>query len=246
MPSITATFETAKYREGGVIAIPLNFAENVIVPSKSICRITRVSGSDLTGVNYRIIGKERAFEVVVEVPPDRKGSFSVEITGTVLNPSTREWDTVTVAASTVTYDTRVPRIVDYDIPADYTAGEKFDVKLDVGIVATGLHANNVQDVFILEGAANLMGTPTPYKWTGTKPPDLQEVLPDDLTSTDWTALESPDANLPRTQENNFDETGDQWHGESGRYFLVRWTVSENTTGVFNMTLREGMLRGPVA
>lgn len=246
MPAITATFGTAKYREGGVIAIPLNFAADVIVPSKSICRITHVSGSDLTGVNYRIIGKGRAFEVVVEVPPDRKGSFAVSITGTVLNPSTREWDTVTVTASTVTYDTRIPRIVDYDIPADYTPGEKFDVKLDVGIVATGLHANNVQDVFILEGAANLMGTPTPYKWTGTEPPNLQAVLPDDLTSTDWTALESPDANLPRTKENNFDEAGEQWHGESGQYFLVRWTVSENTTGVFNMTLREGMLRGPVS
>ena len=244
MASITATFGTVEYREGGVIAIPLNFAADAIVPSKSICRITRVSGSDLIGVNYRITGKKRAFEVVLEVPPDRKGSFSIAINATVLNASTRKWDTVTVAAKTITYDTRIPRIVNYDIPPDYTVGEKFDVKMDVGIVATGLHANNVQDVFILEGAANMMGTPTPYKWTGTKPPNLQTVLPDDLTSTDWQQLKSPPAGTPTPGSNNFDADG-QWHGESGRYFLVRWTVSKGTTGVFNMTLRENSIRGPV-
>ena len=256
---ITATFGTVEYRDSGVIGIPLTFdGADVIVPSKSICQITPVSNADLTGVNYRVIGKARAFEVVVEMPPDRKGSFSVDIiTGTVLNASTSKWDTVTVAAKTVTYDTRIPRIIAYDIPENYTAGEKFDVKIDVGVVATGLHLNNVQDVFILEGAANLMGTPTPYKWIGKntdntpKKPNLQADVVDEVSidksmiGENWQRLAGPDANLPRTAENDFDETGEQWHGEAGQYFLIRWeSVAEGTTGIFNMTLREGMLRGP--
>lgn len=247
MPAITATFGTTKYREGGVIAIPLNFAADVIVPSKSICRITRVSGSDLAGVNYRIIGKTRAFEVVVEVPPDRKGSFAIAMTGTVLNPSTREWDTVTVTASTVTYDTRIPRIVDYDIPADYTVGEKFDVRVAYNVLVTGLSDNNVHQVFLFEGAADTMGTPTPYKWTGDTPPDFEMPVPDDLTGTDWQQLQSPPAGVPTTAENDFDENG-FWHGAAnqGQYFLIRWTVQEGTTGIFSMTPRVGMLRGPVA
>ncbi len=247
MPAITATFGTTKYREGGVIAIPLNFAADVIVPSKSICRITRVSGSDLAGVNYRIIGKTRAFEVVVEVPPDRKGSFAVAMTGTVLNPSTREWDTVTVTASTVTYDTRVPRIVDYDIPADYTPGKKFDVRVAYNVLVTGLSDNNVHQVFLFEGAADTMGTPTPYKWMGDTPPDFEVPVPDDLTGTDWQQLQSPPAGVPTTAENDFDENG-FWHGAAnqGQYFLIRWTVQEGTTGIFSMTPRVGMLRGPVA
>ena len=229
MPAITATFGTAKYREGGVIAIPLNFAENVIVPSKSICRITRVSGSDLTGVNYRIIGKGRAFEVVVEVPPDRKGSFSVAITGTVLNPSTREWNTVTVTASTVTYDTRIPRIVDYDIPADYTVGEKFDVILQFDPAATFddpvAAFNNTDatflDFFIFEGAD--LGTPNLYRKTDNTFPTLP--LPTEL-GTDWTQ--------------------DNLQTEEATIYLLRWeAVQEGAVGVFNLTLKPGAVRGPV-
>lgn len=229
MPAITATFGTTKYREGGVIAIPLNFAADVIVPSKSICRITHVSGSDLAGVNYRIIGKARAFEVVVEVPPDRKGSFAVAMTGTVLNPSTREWDTVTVAASTVTYDTRVPRIIDYDIPADYTVGEKFDVILQFDPAATFddpvahfAHKDATYlDFFIFEGAD--LGIPKLYRKTDNMFPTLP--LPTDL-GTDWTQ--------------------DDLQTEEATIYLLRWeAVQEGAVGVFNLTLKSGVVRGPV-
>lgn len=234
---VTATFGTVEYREGGVIAIPLNFAVDVIVPSKSICRITRVSGSDLTGVNYRIIGKGRAFETIIEVPPDRKGSFSVAMTGTVLN-TLREWDTVTVAASTVTYDTRVPRIVNYDIPAEYQIGEPFSVRVALNVPVTGWHANNTfteGGIFLPEGA--YLGAELPYKWTGTSPPDFTVPVPDDLTNTDWQLLATP----PGGHQG-------EWHGAEGQYFMIRFSeVDENATGIFQMTLREeNPLRGPVS
>ena len=247
--AINATLGTVEYRENGIIAVPVTFPENVIAPSKSIFEITYVSGDALTDIEYRLVGQDTAFAVVIEMPLDRKGSFQIAANGDVLKVSTGVWENLSIATpKTVSYNTIVPRLVDYDIPADYTPGAIFDVRIAFNVLVTGLHLNNVQDVFVLEGAANLMGTPTPYKWTGATPSDLraflQAAVPDDLTGTDWQQLASPPAGNPTPGMSNFDEDG-QWHGETGQYFLVRWTVDANTTGIFNMTLREGMVRGPI-
>ena len=242
--NVNASFGTVEYRNNGAIAVPITFAESVIVPSKSICEITRVSGDDLVGVNYRIIGENTDFEIIFEVPPDRVGSFSISAVGDVFKRSSGVWDNVVVEDVVVNYSTTVPRIVDFDIQSEFEPGEVFDVKIAFNTIITGIHANNIQDVFILEGAANVMGTPTPYKWTGMQPPNLQEAVPSDLTGTDWQQLAPPPAGNPTPGMNGFDDDG-QWHGVSGQFFLVRWMVDANTTGIFNMTLREGMLRGPI-
>ena len=244
---INATLGTVKYREGGVIAVPVTFPENVIAPSKSVFEITRVSGDALTAIEYRLVGQNTAFELIVEVPPDRSGSFQVAANGDVFKVSSSVWDDVVATAITVNYNTTVPHIVDYDIPANYTPGQHFDVRIAFNVLVTGLHANNVQDVFVLEGAANMMGTPTPYKWTGSTAPNLQAAVPDDLSGTDWEQLVAPPAGTPTPGTNGFDDDG-QWHGSAneGQYFLVRWTVQEGTTGIFSMTLRSGTVRGTVA
>lgn len=248
---VNATFGTVEYREGGGIVVPLTFGENVIAPSKSIFEITHVSGDALTDIEYRLVGQNTAFKLIFEVPPDRKGSFQVAANGDVFKVSSGTWENLVITSKTVNYNTSVPRIVDYDIPENYTPGAKFDVRIAYNVQVTGLSDNNVHQVFILEGAANVMGTPTPYKWTGTKPSDLraflQEDLPDDLTSTDWQQLQSPPTGVPTTAANLFDENG-FWHGAAneGQYFLIRWIVDANTTGIFNMTPRDGMLRGPIS
>lgn len=247
--AVNATFGTVVYRDGGEIAVPVTFAAQVIAPSKTIFGISHVSGDPLQGIDYRLIGKDTAYCLVFEVPPDRSGRFRIAADGDVLLP-TGSWTNVTATPKTVNYGTLVPRIVDFDVPSDYTPGKNFDVRLAYNVRVTGLSDNNVQQVFILEGAANMMGTPTPYRWTGAKPSDLraflQETLPDDLSSTDWQQLQSPPAGVPTTAENNFDGNG-FWHGAAneGQYFLVRWTVQEGTTGIFSMTPRVGMLRGPI-
>ena len=239
------TFGTVEYRDGGEIAMPVTFPEPVIAPSKSVFEITRVSGDALTDVEYYLIGQNTDFEVVIEMPPDRRGSFQIAANGDVLL-ATGSYDNVTATAKTVAYATIVPRIVDYDIPANYTPGENFDVRLAYNVRVTGLSDNNVHQVFLFEGAADTMGTPTPYKWTGNTPPDFEVPVPDDLTGTDWQQLQSPPAGVPVTAENDFDENG-FWHGAAneGQYFLVRWTVQEGTTGIFSMTPRRGTVRGPI-
>ena len=244
---VTATFETVEYRGNGVISVPVTFGENVIAPSKSIFEITHVSGDALTDIEYRLIGQNTAFELIFEIPPDRKGSFQVAANGDVFKVSSRAWDNVTATPKTVSYNTIVPRIVDYDIPENYTPGENFDVRIAYNVKVTGLSDNNVQQVFLLEGAADTMGTPTPYKWTGDTAPDFEVPVPDDLTETDWQQLQSPPADVPTTAENDFDANG-FWHGAAneGQYFLIHWTVQEGTTGIFSMTPRDGTVRGPIS
>ena len=246
--AIPTTLGTVEYRENGGIAVPVTFPENVIAPSKSIFEITYVSGDALTDIEYRLVGQNTAFEVVIEVPPDRKGVMRLSMLGSVLKSGTGEWDSVTATAVEVPYGTIVPRIVDFDIPAQYAPGTNFDTRLAYNTRVTGLSLNNVQDVFLLEGAAEFM-TPTPYKWIGSTPPDFTTAVPDDLTGTNWQRLQPPPA-LPanqRTAENDFDADG-FWHGvaNEGQYFLIRWLVGAGTVGIFSMTPRIGIgIRGRV-
>ena len=261
--AINATFGTVEYREGGVIAIPLAFPADVIVPSKSVCQITHISGSDLTGVTHRVIGKGRAFEVVFAVPPDRSGRFQISAVGDVLKTSTNIFDNVVATPITVMYATMVPEIGDFDIPASYALGSPVDIFVAYNIIVTGWNANNTitnPGIFELEGAD--LGTPSAYKWVGSSVPDfktLSRMMPNlrnntgqydinannaALLNLGWQVLDTPPAGVPATEDNNFDDDG-TWHGESGQYFLVRFSNPQEP-GIFNLTERPGIVRGPVS
>ena len=243
--AINATLGTVEYRENGIIAVPVTFPENVIAPSKSIFEITHVSGDALTDIEYRLVGQDTAFAVVIEMPLDRKGSFQIAANGDVLKVSTGVWENLSIATpKTVSYNTIVPRLVDYDIPADYSPGSPVDIRVGYNIIVTGWNANNTitnPGNFELEGAN--LGTPLPYKWVGSSPPDFDEPVPADLTGTDWQLLATPPGGQP-TPENNFDDDGN-WHGESGQYFLVRFPDPQEV-GIFNLRERVGIVRGPVS
>ena len=107
--NVNATFGTVTYRDGGVIAVPVTFAKAVIAPARSIFQLTRVSGDYLEGVAYRLVGEGTAYTLIIEVPPDKKGSLQVACHGYVLQADTRLWDDITCTAITVTYNMRVPR-----------------------------------------------------------------------------------------------------------------------------------------
>ena len=180
--NVTVTFGTVASRDGGVLAIPVTFAKAVIAPARSIFTLTRVSGDYLEGVAYRLVGEGTAYTLIIEVPPDRKGSLQVACDGYVVQADTGLWDDITCTVITVTYDTYQPFVFDQDVPAIYEANKRFYVRIAMNVIASGLHLNNVQDVFILEGAANTMGTPTPYKWVGASPPNLHADMPEGVAS----------------------------------------------------------------
>ena len=239
-----ATIRTVEYRDGGVIAVPVTFAENVIAPSKSIFEITHVSGDALTDIEYRLIGQNTAFELIFEIPLDRKGSFRVSASGDVFKSTTGTWSNVvmTPAMLTVNYSTIKPRIVNWDIPANYDRGVPVDIRIAYNVPVTGWNLNNIQNkIFILEGAN--LGSDLPYKWTGDSPPNFNDPVPADLTDTDWELLDAPPPGAS-TEKRGFDANG-QWHGEEAQYFLIRFPDPQEV-GIFNLTPRDGGVLGPIS
>lgn len=249
--NIAVTFGEIDYRDAGIIVLPLTFAENVIAPSKTVFPVTRVSGADVSDMAYYIVGEDADYELIFDVPSDRAGSFSVGAEGYVLKASSGVRDNVVnsqaLADRTISYSTIEPRIVDYEIPANYTLGVPLHVLVEYNIPVTGWNLNNVYEIFLFEGAK--LGQGTPYKWIGANPPDIHAPVTGELSmdknfiGTDWKKLTQPLASLPKTAENGFD--GDIWHGEEGQYFLIRFDNPQEV-GIFNMTPREGRVRGPIS
>lgn len=233
--NISVTFGQVAYRDGGEIVVPVTVAEPVIVNAKTVFPITSVDDSDLSGIAYVLLGEDDTYELIVTVPPDRRGSFQISADGNVWKVATGTWDNIVATPLTVAFNTAVPQIVDFDIPAFFEAGKKFYVRVALNTLVTGWHLNNTfTEIFIEEGAR--LGTPLPYKWVGTAAPDIHAPLPDPLPS-DWQLLASPPG-------------GHQgpWHGEEGQYFLIEFSqVPDTAVGNYQMSLRpNSSLRGPVS
>ena len=256
--TVDANWGTVDYLEDGRIVLPVVFGEDIAYLHETDFTLEKVEGDEPWEVieDYWLVQRadaggnvdDRTFYLYFQMLPDKKGKFRVSLTGYVWKTATTIRDDVMIDPIEVAYGYIVPRIVDFDIPAQYAPGTNFDTRLAYNTRVTGLSLNNVQDVFLLEGAAEFM-TPTPYKWIGTSPPDFTMAVPDDLTGTNWQILQSPPA-LPanqRTAENDFDADG-FWHGTAneGQYFLIRWLVDAGTVGIFSMTPRIGIgVRGRV-
>ena len=228
--NVNASFGTVEYRNNGAIAVPITFAEAVISPSKTICEISHVSGDNLTGVNYRLLGENTDYELVFDIPPDRTGSFRIDTTGDVFKVITHVWDNVIITPVTINYDTRVPFIENFDIPSEFSAGEVFDVVLQFSVPVTfvspqekfGSPDATFLDHFIFEGAD--LGLPNIYVSSSDTFPTLP--IPETLPSN-WSILSTA--------------------SDESKIYLIRFAeVPDTATGIFNLTLKEGSVRGPVS
>ena len=232
--SVAATFGTVAYRDNGVLAVPVTFAKAVLAPAKSIFQITRGSGDALTDMRYRLVGEGTAYELIFEIPPDRNGRFRIACDGDVLQKGTLLWDNIACSQKTVTYDTRVPFIENYDIPASYVHGEKFDVVLQFNVPVTfispkekfGSDDATYLDHFIFEGAD--LGLPTLYRKKNNTYPtgDIGTVSDTDPAppTADWG---DPSTVIP------------------SEIYLLRYAqVNTSAVGIFNITLKAASVRGP--
>lgn len=256
--NIAATFGTVEYRDGGIVVLPITFAENLIAPSKTVFQFNDAdsnAGDGVSGIeSYYLVGEDDEYELVIQIAEDRSGRFVVSTDGYVLKASSKVWDNVVtnqaLADRTFAYSTAKPDLIDYEIPANYNFGEKFYVLVEFATVVTGWHLNNtVTQIFIEEGAR--IGTPTPYKWIGANPPDIHAPVSGELSTdkrfigTDWERLSAPPEGTPTPGMNGFSDDGKEWHGEEAQYFLISYEVSATARGVFNLSLRQpSILRGP--
>ena len=167
--TISVTFGTVDYRDGGAVVLPVTFGENVVAPSKTIFQFadpTRDAGDGIAGIEgYYLVGEDAAYELVVQASADKQGRFVVSVDGYVLKASSGIFDNVSngqaVADRTVAFDTRAPVIVDYDIPANYSLGAPVDVRVAFNVLVTGWHVNNtLTEIFIEEGVR--LGTALPF------------------------------------------------------------------------------------
>ena len=85
---IKLDFGELEYRENGEIILPATFDENVIVLAKTTFFVRHVSGN-IDGVDYIILGENKEFELVFDVPATQKGSFRVDPSGQILKVDTQ-------------------------------------------------------------------------------------------------------------------------------------------------------------
>ena len=130
-------------------------------------------------------------------------------------------------------------IVDTDIPATYTPGHNFDVRVKFRVDVLGWHQDNTKVVWQFDGA-NLDEVDV-YKWTGASDPDFSAAVPDDLSGTDWVLLARPPINELNSDGEWFDAAGN-WLGDVAQFFLLRFgAIPTGTQGLFSMraNLQEG-------
>lgn len=221
VPDADVSGGTVDYRDDGVIGIPITLSDPAIAPNRTAFALFEATGYALADVDFYFQGQNTDYELIIVNPPDRKGSFRVELAGQVFNQTTGVWQLPTFQPLTIDYDTTVPLIDNYDIPANYEPDQRFDIRFSFNVPITGLDSSDIPNAFVLEGAN--LGSPTLYRWTDTTPPDFTTAQPDSLTN--WDEV-SPD--------------------EEGQYFLMRFdSVLSNASGIFNLSLKEGVVRGPV-
>lgn len=124
------------------IDCPINFLEDVLYFSKTDCDLTKFFGSDIFDFDYYFLGELRSFLLSVRPQPGRLGAFILDITGDVLKSQTQTRDNVTITPILVPYNSRTPRIIDYESPAELEAGT-WDVRLELDIADVGLDTDNL-------------------------------------------------------------------------------------------------------
>ena len=259
---VQMTFGEVDYRRNGVVVVPVTFRKSVIIPSKTIFIIENLKkvvpvfkdaeAPNFGDIEYLLLGKGADWELHFKIPENLIGSFDISVVGSVLVSGAYASVKASPVSKSVSFYNVEPVVLAYDVPSKYRFGENFDVKVAFNATITGWHLDNTfTEIWIEEGAR--LGKPTPYKYVGADPSDVQAFLQEDLSALDdaelkekgWQKLAAIDASLPKTAENHFD--GDFWHGEEGKIFMFRIEVTNaDASGIAQFALRpDNPIRGPV-
>ena len=106
--AVSATWGTPDYSVGEAqVALPITFAADVVISSPSIFSFTPVApltDADFVGKGFdaTINGDGTDWILTITLPLDIQGSIEIDAVGEVFKESTMVYDTVTIAALTVT------------------------------------------------------------------------------------------------------------------------------------------------
>ena len=233
---VMASWGELEYREGGEIVLPVVFAEDIAYLHKTDFTLSRVAGDEVWEVieDYWLVervGVARTFYLHFKIAPNKRGQFSVDLTGYVWKTATVVRDDVRIDPITVAYATIEPEIVDERVKRT-TVDDNHD-RID-WIIQWNVHCtiNDPREEFgdlqaqfadFLDYQGEDLDPPNFYRLVGVDG-DFPEVpLPDDLPSTDWT-----DQNLIT---------------EEATIYLLRWGRVLKGTDV-NVKIKAPLVRGP--
>ena len=174
------------------------------------------SGDDIEDITYSISGSAFTYTIAIQLPPDKKGVFTITASGNVILSLGGTKDTISPSPISITYDTTEtvePVVENIDMPAEITTGN-LDILIDFNTEVVGLSVNS----FIFTGLDDI---PTPTILYATTPDPI--VSP---PATDRTLTGSPP--------------------QGARFYLLRFTFAEIPTGTLNIALEKGGARAYTA
>ena len=238
------------------IEVDVVFEEALIFLYKENFTLEVISGDRLDDIEYYLIGSGADYKLIFVPKKDISGVFEIGFIGEVTKENGLVMEEVVFANIQVQYNTKIPNLIDYEIPASVIEGV-WDVYFEYDEEITGVNI----DKFIQEGA-NLFA-PAIYRYIGSGVIDIH-ASPTPQTASDvnsisdlndvegdWVKLDidsgvSPNENEISSAANaDFEDDGNT---TPSRYFLLRFVNTQShidsITGSYNLTIPPGTVRGP--
>ena len=250
------------------IVVPIQFSENVLFLTKEHFDITKeyttvgIVSDIIDDIEYYLLGMNRDYQLVFIPKIDRIGVVGIDLNKSIIKEfellSTMEFATDFIPIN-FTYDTRIPKLVDWDILPIITEGI-WDLYLEFDIESTGL----IKDKLLQEGAD--LGDYVIYRWNGVSIPDYKknsasygndrasivdefafidgdnpsfDTLLDEVG--DWIKLTTTSGETPNIDEISYGNT------VPTMFYMIRHInrqVHVDAGGIYNLTLLQDAVRGP--
>ena len=222
-----------EYEDNLRIRIPTTFASeesghtDIVGLSRTDFGLHRLLGDDIFDFVYYLAGSGLEYELHIIPPIGKYGAFSVDIVGHVLKADGITNQVVLNHATILFYDTRIPKLADFEIQSAPADSSPFSVYLDFDIPTTGLLPQD-SDKIIYEGVKNY-GQPVLYY--AEEVDDANKLPPQDSRTA---------SNLPTNRDHPYDDNTIE-----ARFFRIEFQAYEILPGeILNIRLKEGSIKGP--
>ena len=212
--------------DGVEIRIPTSFSTTVRNRTKENINITFDVTDPVIETRKDFVSQGSIDFIALCLPYGRRGTMTVDGTGTVFRTDTGAYDTINSGSALLTYDTRQPELIFSDLPTRYEPGDSASADFIVGfnrnVTFDVPNPSNADEVFAFDGPY-FGSVPGLYRYTGSGQPRLP--LPANLmTATKWALMHVND---------------------SAQYFAVRFSqVPDVAQGTLNITLRADVALTP--
>ncbi|MDE0401701.1 MAG: hypothetical protein OXL96_28230 [Candidatus Poribacteria bacterium] len=200
--SLSAVFGKPSYRGAGELAIPVTFAEDVIAPSQTIFSLTHIAGAAVSLIDAYIVGATREYELILLLPRDSKGLFTIAAAGTVFKTFSGTYDSVTLTRLLVPWTYLFAEISVLGEPKEISKGI-FEVEIETDLPTKSLNINTFS--YKISTASRVLFRSNDVSERPSNPPLLSKT----------------DIAEPACFE-SWDRVVDNTNEPSGRFFLLRF------------------------